>query len=253
MKISGLVITYNEEKYIEKCIKTLFKICDEVIIIDSNSKDKTVEIAESLGAKVYLQKFLGDGPQRIHGLQFCSHDWIYNPDADEFLDNDAEIWIKSEEFLNNEYDGYEFRRRNFLGEDEIGFACWYPDYACRFFNKNTASPSTSIVHQKIIGNNIKRVNVHLIHFGWDNFHQIIAKKNQYTDWQTDQFIEINKKVNSFTPFTHGFAAFFQCYFLKKGIFNGLDGFTFSLIQSFFSYMKYAKYIKAKNRHKKGIA
>ncbi|MDV7187320.1 glycosyltransferase family 2 protein [Lutibacter sp. TH_r2] len=248
MKISGLVITYNEQKYIEDCINTLFKVCDEVIIIDSNSKDKTVEIAKNLGAKVYSQDFLGDGPQRIYGLQFCKNDWIYNPDADEFLDEDSESFIKSGSYINDVYDGYEFRRRNFLGDEEIGFACWYPDYACRFFNKKTASPSNDIVHQRVEGENIKRENVHLIHYGWDDFHQIIAKKNQYTDWQSKQFIEQNKKVNSFSPFLHGFSSFFKCYFLKKGIINGVDGFTFSLIQAFFSYMKYAKYLKSKKKN-----
>lgn len=247
MKISGLVITFNEEKYIEECVNTLFKVCDEVIIIDSNSTDNTAKIAEKSGAKVYLQKFLGDGPQRIYGLQYCKNDWILNPDTDEFLDKDALNFILSKKFENAIYDGYEFRRRNFLADEEIDFACWYPDYACRFFNKNTASPSNSIVHQKVEGKNIKRVNVHLIHYGWDNFNQIISKKNQYTDWQAKQFIETNKKVNSFSPFSHGFTSFFKCYFLKKGILNGVDGFTFSLIQAFFSYMKYAKYIKLKKQ------
>ena len=71
MNISGLVITFNEEANIKDCIISLNRVCDEVIIIDSFSSDKTVEIAESMGAKVYFQKFLGDGPQRVHGLQFC--------------------------------------------------------------------------------------------------------------------------------------------------------------------------------------
>ena len=84
MAISGLVITYNEEKMIGKCIDALFQVCDEVIIVDSMSSDKTVEIAKAKGAVVISQSFLGDGPQRTHGLQFCKNDWILNLDADEF-------------------------------------------------------------------------------------------------------------------------------------------------------------------------
>jgi len=247
MKISGLIITYNEEKHIKKSIKTLFKVCNEVIIIDSFSSDKTAEIALKLGAKVYFQKFLGDGPQRIYGLQYCKNDWIFNPDADEFLDDDAETFIKSKIHLKDIYDGYAFRRRNFLGKEETNIGCWYPDYTCRFFNKKTASPSKDKVHQSVIGGNIKRVNVHLIHYGWDNFHQIIAKKNQYTDWQAEIYFDRNKKINSFTPISHGIFTFIKFYFLKKGILHGLDGVTFSLIQAFFSYMKYAKYIKLKKQ------
>jgi len=244
MVISGLVITFNEEKNIERCVKTLFKVCDEVIIIDSNSSDKTVEIAEKHGAKVYYQKFLGDGLQRRHGLQFCKKDWILNPDTDEFLDEDALKFINSKSYETDIYDGYEFRRTNYLADKKIDFAGWYPDYACRFFNKQTASPSEAMIHQKVIGNNIKRVNVHLIHYAWSSFYQIIAKKNQYTDWQVEDLMKANKRASALTPITHGFSSFFSCYFLRRGIFNGLDCFTFSLIQSFFSYIKYAKLRKA---------
>ena len=250
MGISGLVITYNEEKHIERCVKTLFKVCDEVIIIDSFSSDKTTEIAEKYGAKVYCQKFLGDGPQRIHGLKFCKNDWILNPDADEFLEEDALEFILNKNFETDVYDGYEFRRKNYLGNDIIDFAGWYPDYACRFFNKKTASPSEAMVHQRVEGENIKRVNVHFAHYGWSNLHQIIAKKNQYTDWQAEQFIKTKRRTNPFTPFSHGFVSFFKCYFFQKGIFNGVDGFTFSCIQGFFSYMKYAKLRKLQKQETK---
>lgn len=119
MKISGLVITFNEEKNIEKCLDSLFQYCEEVIIIDSNSTDKTVEIAKSKGAKVYSQAYLGDGPQRTYGLQYCKNDWIMNLDADEFLDQDALIFISKKSYENKPYDAYKFRVKNFLGKQLI--------------------------------------------------------------------------------------------------------------------------------------
>lgn len=255
MKISGLVITYNEEKYIEDCIKTLFKVCNEVIIIDSNSTDKTVELAKKLGAKVYLQNFLGDGPQRIYGLQYCTNDWILNPDADEFLDDCAIAYLQNGEFNNGEFnngenDGYRFTRRNFIGDTPDNATCLYTDSACRFFNKKTASPSKKKVHQRISGKNIIRLhNVYINHFAWDNFNQFISKLNQYTDWQAEEYLKNNKKINFFTPIYHGVFSFLKFYLLKKGFLNGLDGLTFSIIQSFFSYIKYAKYIKLKGNKK----
>lgn len=249
MAISGLVITYNEEKLIERCIKTLFKVCDEVIIIDSFSKDKTVEIALSLGAKVVSQHYLGDGPQRIFGLQYCKNDWILNPDTDEFLDEDCYHFFNDETFLNQPYDAYSFKRRNFLKNKEIDFAGWYPDYACRFFNKKTASPSQQLIHQCIIATNMHKSDMHLLHYAWNDFFQLIAKKNQYTDWQVDEFRKAGKKVNSLSPITHGIISFLKAYFLKKGILSGVDGVTFSLIQSFFSYMKYAKALEVQRESK----
>ena len=156
MAISGLVITYNEEKMIGKCIDALFKVCDEVIIVDSMSTDATVEIAKSKGAIVVSQPFLGDGPQRTHGLPYCKNDWILNLDADEFLDKDAEDFILKEKYLVGNFDAFSFRVKNFLADKLIDFAGWYPDHKVRFFNKKGAAPSASKVHQKIIATNEKK-------------------------------------------------------------------------------------------------
>jgi glycosyltransferase involved in cell wall biosynthesis len=247
MAISGLVITFNEEKMIGECIDALFKVCDEVIIVDSLSKDRTVEIAKAKGAIVIFQPFLGDGPQRTHGLPYCKNDWILNLDADEFLDSDAEAFILSGNYLDDDFDAFSFRVKNFLDDKLIDFAGWYPDHKVRFFNKKTASPSKSIVHQKIITTNEKRLAVHILHYGWQSLEQIISKKNQYSGWHAEQLYEQGKRINAFKPVLNGLVAFVRCYFFKKGFLNGLDGITISMIQGFFSYMKYAKLIKMQKK------
>jgi len=117
-------------------------------VVDSLSKDKTVEIAEAKGAKVIAQAFLGDGPQRTHGIPFCKNDWILNLDADEFLDEDAQEFILKGKYLVGDYDAFSFRVKNYLADKLINFAGWYPDHKVRFFNKKTAGPSDSKVHQK---------------------------------------------------------------------------------------------------------
>ena len=243
MAISGLVITFNEQKNIEKCVEALFEVCDEVIIIDSLSTDNTVALAEAKGARVYAQKFLGDGPQRTHGLQFCKNDWILNLDADEFLDTDATSFLKEQRYLNTPYDAFSFRVKNFLADKLIDFSGWYPDSKVRFFNQKTAKPSNSAVHQKIVTTNEKKVNVHILHYGWDSLEQIIAKKNQYSTWHAQQLYNQGKRVSALKPVLNGTVSFVRCYFFKKGVFNGIDGLSIAMIQAFFSYMKYAKLIK----------
>jgi glycosyltransferase involved in cell wall biosynthesis len=247
MEISGLVITFNEAKMIGKCIDALFKVCDEVIIVDSMSTDNTVEIATAHGATVISQAFLGDGPQRSHGLPYCKNEWILNLDADEFLDADAEAFILQGKYLNRGYDAFSFRVKNFLGDKLIDFAGWYPDHKVRFFNKSTAHPSDAKVHQKIITKNEKKEAVHILHYGWDSFDQIIAKKNQYSGWHAQQLFDQGKRISVFKPILNGSIAFWRCYLLKRGIFNGLDGLSISLIQGFFSYMKYAKLLKLQKK------
>ena len=193
---------------------------------------------------------MGDGLQRIHGLQFCKNDWILNLDADERLDEDSYKFIKSKSYLNDSYDAYNFRFRHFLGKKEISHSGWYPSYTCRFFNKQTAIPATTKVHQSIQAINLKNTKNHIIHYGWKDFHQVIGKYNLYTTWQSEEYFEKNKKVNFYTPIIHGIWSFIRCYFLKRGILNGLDGVTFSLMQAFFSYMKYVKLKKLYYNNKK---
>lgn len=249
MNISGLVITYNEEKNIEKCIDALFEVCNEVIIVDSLSSDKTVELAQKKGAKVVSQKFLGDGPQRSFGLPYCKNDWILNLDADEFLDVDAKSFILEKKFDQDVYDAFSFRVKNYLGDKLINFSGWYPDHKVRFFNKRTSRPSDDLVHQKIITKREKKIPVHILHYGWDSLEQIISKKNQYSTWHAQQLFYQGKRISKIKPVVNGIVAFVRCYFFKKGIFNGLDGLTIALIQAFFSYTKYSKLIKLQEKSK----
>ncbi|MCP2025989.1 glycosyltransferase involved in cell wall biosynthesis [Flavobacterium sp. HSC-32F16] len=250
MEISGLIITFNEEKNIGKCIDALLKVCDEVIIVDSFSKDRTVEIAKEKGAIVIEQAYLGDGPQRAYGLPYCKNDWVLNLDADEFLDKDAEEFILSKKYLEGNYDAFSFRVKNFLADKLIDFSGWYPDHKVRFFNKQTAYPSDAVIHQKIITQNEKKVAVHILHYGWDSLDQIIAKKNMYSGWHAQQLYDKGKRITVFKPVINATVAFVRCYFFKKGIFNGMDGLSLAVIQAFFSYAKYAKLLRHQNENKK---
>lgn len=243
MRISGLIITLNEEKKIGKCIDALLRICDEVVVVDSFSKDKTVEIAKEKGAIVIKQFFLGDGPQRAHGLPYCKNDWILNLDADEFLDKDAEDFILKENYLKGNNDAFSFRIKNFLDDELINFSGWYPDHTVRLFNKKTAHPSNEIVHQRVVANRVKKVPVHILHYAWESLDQIILKKNQYTTWQAQQLFDQGVRINFYKPILNGTVAFVRCYFFKRGVFNGINGLSFAMIQSFFSYMKYVKLLK----------
>src|SRR5690606_15081103 len=172
-----------------------------------------------------------------------------NLDADEFLDVDAKEFILKEKYLQGNYDAFSFRVKNFLADELIDFSGWYPDSKVRFFNKKTARPSDAKVHQKIITTNEKTVSVHILHYGWSSFDQILAKKNQYSTWHAQQLFDQGKRINSFKPVLNGLVAFIRCYFFKKGIFNGLDGLTIAMIQAFFSYMKYAKLLKLQREAK----
>ena len=131
-KITGTIITLNAEKYIQRAIESLNSICDEVVVLDSESTDSTREIALKSGAKVFAQAFLGDGGQKKEASKFSTNNWIFSMDADEYLDNDLIEFIKRIN-LEDDYDSYSFRRKNFCGDEWIKAAGFYPDEVTRLY------------------------------------------------------------------------------------------------------------------------
>lgn len=241
MKISGLIITLNEEKNIEECIRSMLLICDDVVVVDSLSSDRTKEISENLGALVVDQKYLGDGPQRSYGLSYCKHEWVLNLDADERLDLELSKAIKLIDLGANKFDSYEFRRKNIFHDKWIKTSGWYPDYIRRLFNKTQVDFSPVWTHTRIQSSNFEKIKYgHVEHYTSKNYMEIVGIMNQYSSRRADEWHANGKKVLVYQPFLHGFSAFIKAYFFRRGFMDGVDGFNISLLKGLGSYFKYMK-------------
>lgn len=241
MKISGLVITLNEEKNIEDCLKSMFLICDDIVVVDSLSTDGTCDILENMNVTVIRQKYLGDGPQRSHGLSYCKHDWVLNIDADERVDEEMVTTIKNLDLHGGKFDSYEFRRKNIFHNKWIKHSDWYPDYIRRLFNKTKVDFSQVMGHTKIQSSNYYKVNQgHVVHYTAENYHELLFMLNKYSTRQAHIWFEQGKKVRLYQAFTHGFFAFFRAYILRRGLLDGIEGFNISLTKGLGSYLKYMK-------------
>jgi len=241
MKISGLIITLNEEKNIEKCIRSMLLVCDDIVVVDSLSNDKTKEISENLGALVISQKYLGDGPQRSYGLSYCKHRWVLNLDADERVDIDLAATIKSINLDDIEFDSYEFRRKNIFHNKWIKTSGWYPDYIRRLFDKTQVDFSPLWTHTRIQSSKFKKIKSgHVVHYTSENYQEIIDITNQYSSRRAKEWHSNGKKAFIMEPFLHGVIAFLKAYFIKRGFMDGVDGFNISLFKGLGSYLKYMK-------------
>ncbi len=241
MKISGLVITLNEEKNIEDCVKSMLLVCDDIVVVDSFSTDKTCDILEDLNVTVIRQKYLGDGPQRSHGLTYCKYDWVLNIDADERVDKEIVKAIKQLNLKESRFDSYEFRRKNIFHNKWIKHSDWYPDYIRRLFNKTKVDFSQVMGHTKIQSTNYKKIKQgHIVHYTAENYHELIFALNKYSTRQANIWHKQGRKVFLYEPFTHGFFAFFKAYILRRGFLDGVDGFNISVSKGLGSYLKYIK-------------
>ncbi|WP_297486056.1 glycosyltransferase family 2 protein [Sulfurimonas sp.] len=237
MNITATIITLNEAENIKDVILSAKEVCNEIIVIDSQSTDRTRELAEELGAKVIIQPYLGDGPQKAFGVQFATNNWILSLDADERLDSDAINEIKKLNLQNTEYDGYSFARKTFVGKKLI--RQWYPDRVVRLYNHNKCIYSTSGGHAKVQTKNAKNLNAHILHYSYKNYEEVIQTSYKFIERGARLAHQDGKRASKIDPFLHGFGALFKSLVLKKGIFYGIDEIHIAVISSFSAYMKYA--------------
>lgn len=246
MKITANIITLNEEHNIKACIESLQDVCDEIIVVDSNSSDETVMIAESLGAKIVVQDYLGDGFQKNVVLKHATYEWILSIDADERLDEEMKESIKKVKNASVHPEAYSFKRKNYIGDRWIKYCGWYPDECTRLYNKNATKFKELMGHSSVETKDVKLLAGNIIHYSYKNYHDLLHKTNRFSSRGAKMLLEKNKKANGFSPFLHFMSAFFRKYFLQRGFMQGLDGLTISLTASINSYMKYAKLIEMRN-------
>ncbi|CAG7856070.1 (heptosyl)LPS beta-1,4-glucosyltransferase [biofilm metagenome] len=240
-KITVTIITLNEEENIKACIESAWQVADEIIVVDSLSTDKTCEIAESLGARVYRQSYLGDGLQKDFGVQFAKNDWILHLDADERMDDDMVAEIKAINYAGSSFDAYAFPRKNYIGNRWQ--KVWYPDYMIRLYHKDRCRFSPMIGHTSLMTTNYQRMKGHIIHYSFKDLSDYLVRTAKYSKRDAKVLLGSNRKISSWDPVIHGFASFVKYFFLKKGFLYGLDGLTASLLGALRPYLKYAQVIE----------
>ena len=238
-KITGTIISLNAEKYIERAIKSLQSICDEVIVLDSKSTDLTRDIAMKSGAKVFIQSFLGDGAQKKEASKFSKNNWIFSMDADEYLGNDLVEFLKTIN-LNGDYDSYSFRRKNYCGDEWIKAAGFYPDEVTRLYDKTKVNYDTRADHAAVASIKRYKTKMHIIHNTYESMEEWIDKMNFRSSMSAQQLFKDGVKASSIRPITRCFFAFFKKLIIKGGIFQGKNGFKVALTTMFNTYLKYTK-------------
>jgi len=246
--ITATIITLNEKKHIRDVILNVQKICNEVIIVDSLSSDETCQISEELGAKVIVQKYLGDGGQKAFCEQFATNEWILSIDADERLEDAAIEYLRDFDFENAEYDAYSFRRKSFIGKKFI--RQWYPDRVVRLYRKSACCYNTKGEHGAVICDNFKDLDIDMLHYSFDDFVVLVSKADRFAvNLAKVRFAE-GKRAAWHDPFTHGIGAFFKGLILKGGIFGGLHEWHVAFASAYNSYMKYVVMLEMAENEKK---
>lgn len=251
-KISACVISYNEEKKIEDCLKSLLPVVDEIIVVDSLSTDDTIKIAKKYTDRIYRQKFLGHIEQKNLAISKSSNDWIVSLDCDERLTQELQQSIIAIKDNIKNCDAYKMSRKTFYVYRWLNH-CWYPDTKVRLFNKNTAKWGGTNPHDKIItqGSNIKLLKGDILHYSFDSISAHIQTIDKFTEIGAIELIKNKKKFSVLSPLTHSTWIFIKMYFIKRGFLDGFAGLLASTLSFMHVFVKYSKAIimRAQNNSK----
>lgn len=244
-KISVIIITKNEEKNISDCLKSV-EWADEIIVIDSESTDKTIELVKKFTDKVFTRKWEGYVPQKKYAISLAKNDWVLSIDADERITPELK-----DEILNLDpglYSGFKIRRKNFLLKKEITSCGWEKDYQLRLLKKDKVSLSDRLVHEKfIIDGSVATLKNPMLHYTFTSFTEYLTKINYYTSLKAQELLTKKNNIGGWTIFSHTVSAFFTFYFMKRGFKDGVHGLIISFLHSVSTMMNYIKLWELQNK------
>jgi glycosyltransferase involved in cell wall biosynthesis len=249
-KISAVIITYNEELFIEKCLASLDGIADEIVVVDSFSTDATEEICKKFNVRFIKHEFGGFRDQKNYALKLATHKNILSLDADEALSDrlrESIISIKDKW----DYDGYRFNRLNNYCGDWIRHSEWYPDRQLRLFCSDHGKWGELNLHEKFIlsnGATIGKLQGDLLHWPFLSLQDHVDKMGRYSVIGAEEFHKAGKKANIFTPYIHFIWGFFRSYIVHKGFLDGRNGY---LICSMYAKSTLNKYKKLRQLNRNG--
>ncbi len=239
-KLSAVIITFNEERNIIRCIDSLRDIVDEIVVVDSYSTDKTIEFCEARNVRIIQNKFEGHIQQKNFALQHAKNDWVISLDADEALTDELKKSI-NDVLKDPTEKGYRFNRlTNYCGK-WVRFCGWYPDSKLRLVNRNFASWKGVNPHDKLElenGLNEGFLKGDLLHYSYytkeDHYKQI----EYFGKIAAHEAFKNGKKVNAIRLLVKVLAQFVKSYILKLGILDGITGLKISYRSAFATYRKY---------------
>lgn len=240
VNISGVIIAFNEEEKIERCIRSMKNVCDEIIILDSFSTDKTVELAENLGAKVFQHAFDGHIQQKNRAITYATNPYVLSLDADEELSD--ELIASILEVKNNwSCDLYSMNRLNNYGGKWIRHGAWYPDKKYRLWDSRIGEWGGENPHDKFIPNRPSKkghLTGDLLHYTMNGYDDLVKQTHKFAQIAAQEMFKKDRKLGPVTIFLKSHFRFVKEYIFRFGFLDGKAGFQIARMNARYVHLKY---------------
>jgi glycosyltransferase involved in cell wall biosynthesis len=240
MRITATIITLNEERNIARAVESL-RCCDEILIVDSGSVDRTIELAQKLGVRVVEAGWLGYAAQKNWAAEQAANDWILSLDADEALSEalEAEIWTLKKS--GPRHDAYTMPRlARYLGK-WILHSGWYPDRKVRLYHRNKAKWVGEFVHESVqVTGRVGHLESNILHFTCESLSEHLKTLDRYTTLAAQEIAARRIKVPLRRLILAPPWTFLNSYILHRGFLDGFEGLTIAYMAAFYTLLKYSK-------------
>jgi glycosyltransferase involved in cell wall biosynthesis len=254
-KVSAFIICFNEEDHIEECIKSV-SFCDEIIVVDSFSKDRTVELATALGVKVLQRKWTGYIDQKAFGLENSRYEWVINLDADERVSlelkeniikvleasGQGKAWPATKHKEGQgEINGFYINRVVYFLGRWWRQGGWYPEYRLRFFKKSKVTWGGVEPHERpIVNGAADYLEGEIHHFTYENMDEQFQRLHNFSSIASKEDFRAGKRAGIFSIVFNPILRVLKFFIVKKGYREGIAGLIVAVAEGYYTFMKYAK-------------
>jgi glycosyltransferase involved in cell wall biosynthesis len=240
-KLSVLLPTYNEEDMLHDCLESV-KWADEILVCDSYSTDRTLEIARQYGARIIQHEYINSAKQKNWAIPQCAHEWVLQLDADERLEPALQDEIKA--ILADPpqgVDGYRINFKHYLLGKWIRHSGVYPEYHLRLFRRDFGRfQDREVDAHVIVPGEVRTFSGHILHFGTEKLSHRLHALDRYTRYESDEREKQGRHYSWFNVTVRPWAAFFYYYVYKLGFLDGMRGLILGVMKADFVFWTYAK-------------
>ncbi len=240
--LSVILITRNEEVNLDDCLASLDGIANQIVVVDTNSSDRTLEIAKKYGATISQPlDWPGFGPQKNRALDLATGEWVLSIDADERLTPALKSEILTAIHHSAHVGCFAIPRLSWYCGRFIRHSGWSPDYVDRLFKRGTARFSDDLVHERLIPNGqVAKLENPLLHYSFMNYSQVLQKLDRYSTASAEQAFAKGKTSSPLKAVLHGVWAFIRTYIIRAGFLDGAQGFALAVSNGQGTYYRYIK-------------
>ncbi|MBW2092314.1 MAG: glycosyltransferase family 2 protein [Deltaproteobacteria bacterium] len=242
--LSAAIITYNEETNISACLKSV-SWADEIVIVDSGSTDRTVELCREYTDKVFYREWSGYAAQKNRAFDLTTGSWILSLDADERVTSELALEIK--ELLQHpqaDIAGYYVPRKVFYRGKWLRYGDFYPERRLRLFRRDHGQCGPQAVHETIeVDGETGVLRHHLEHYSYHSVSDYLDRMQRYSNLSAEEYLRRGRRTGPLRMSAHAGFNFIKMFFLQRGFLDGYEGFLMACLYSIYTFVKYAKLIE----------